>query len=154
MVKCAPHSVFSWNYAVSGLVLGSAQLTFEPFSDQGVIAFDGIRLGVRKEGWINARWTLERDGEAVAVANKHGMLGRRFELTHGDQVFLLKPQTPITRGYDIFLGDTVVGTIEPDHPLTRVAHIECKVAVAEVVQLFSFWLVAMVWRSTTDTAGV
>jgi hypothetical protein len=153
MLECTPHSVFSWNYSVSGLALGTAQLTFESFSDQGFIAFGETRLRVRKEGWINPRWTLEHDGNAVAFAKKRGMFGRSFDLICREGALLLKPQTLITRGYDILLEDTVVGAIEPEHLLTRKARVECEVTVSEITQLFCFWLVAMVWRSTTDSSA-
>ncbi|MBA8680995.1 hypothetical protein [Stenotrophomonas tumulicola] len=125
---------------------------FEPFSDQGSILFNDSRLVVRKKGWVNACWTLEQGENIVAVAKKRGIAGRSFDLTWGKDAFLLKQQALIARGYDILLGDAVVGTIEPEHPLTRKAHVECEAAAADIVQLFSFWLVAMVWRSTTDTS--
>ncbi|UZW61933.1 hypothetical protein [Lysobacter enzymogenes] len=152
MLECTPHSVFSWNYSVSGLQLGTAELTFEALSDRGAIAIDGVRFDIRKQGWLDASWTLERDGNTVAIAKRCGMLGRSFDLTHAGAVLLLKPQTVLVRDYHLLLGDTVVGTIEPEHPLTRRARVQCDATVAEMVQLFSFWLVAMVWRSTSDAS--
>ncbi|MEI2431149.1 hypothetical protein RDV84_13055 [Lysobacter yananisis] len=152
MLECTPHSVFSWNYSVSGLQLGTAELTFEPLSDRGAIAIDEVRFDIRKQGWLDASWTLERDGNTVATAKRRGMLGRSFDLTHTGTVLLLKPQTLLVRDYHLLLGDTVVGTIEPEHPLTRKARVKCDATVAETVQLFSFWLVAMIWRSTTDAS--
>ncbi|WP_394541302.1 hypothetical protein PRJ39_13090 [Lysobacter enzymogenes] len=154
MLECTPHSVFSWNYSVSGLALGAAELTFGPLSDQGAIAIEGTRLEIRKEGWVNANWTLEREGNVVAVAKRRSLLGRSFDLTCSGQALLLKPQTLLVRDYHLLLGDAVVGTIEPEHPLTRKARVQCDAVVAETIQLFSFWLVAMVWRSTTDTSPV
>lgn len=162
MLECTPHSVFSWNYSVSGLQLGGAELTFEPLSDRGAITLDraaiagatiaGARFGIRKQGWLDASWTLEHDGDTVAVAKRRSLLGRSFDLSHAGAVLLLKPQTLLVRDYHLLLGDTVVGTIEPEHPLTRKARVRCDATVPEMVQLFSFWLVAMVWRSSTDTA--
>lgn len=172
MLECTPHSVFSWNYSVSGLQLGGAELTFEPLSDRGAITLDraaldraaiagaaidgatiaGARFGIRKQGWLDASWTLEHDGDTVAVAKRRSLLGRSFDLSHAGAVLLLKPQTLLVRDYHLLLGDTVVGTIEPEHPLTRKARVRCDATVPEMVQLFSFWLVAMIWRSSTDTA--
>lgn len=152
MLTCTPLSVFSWNYSVSGLTVGNAQLTLEPFSDQGAIAWKGNTYNVRKDGWINARWTLECDGRAVATAKRRGVQGRSFDIACDGATFLLKPQTFLTRDYHIFVGDKVVGAIEPEHPLTRKAEVSCESTVVEIAQLFSFWLVAMVWRSTTDTS--
>jgi hypothetical protein len=42
--------------------------------------------------------------------------------------------------------DIVRGSIRPIHLFTRRAVIECSDDVPELVQLFCFWLIALMWR--------
>ncbi|MEH6415879.1 hypothetical protein [Pseudomonas sp. CGJS7] len=145
---CAPQSTFSWNFSVSGLATGVAHLTLEPFSDQGAIAFGDTKLRVRKEGWINPCWTLERDGNALASAKTRGLFRNGYLLTCQEGVLLVRSQTPITRGYDILLGDTVIGVVEPEHFLTFKTRAKFEPNISDLTQLFSIWLITMTWRNT------
>jgi hypothetical protein len=153
MLTCTPRSIFSWNYRVSGLASGPATLTFGAFSEQGGISLGGEALVVRKQGLVDAHWILECDGNVRAIASKPSMLLRAFDLVCGDEEFIVKAQSPVTRSYDILAGDSAAGTIEPAHPFTRKAYIKCGPAVSEAAQLFSFWLAALTWRRAASTSG-
>lgn len=150
MLLCVPQTIFSWNHSVSGLAIGVAQLTLERFSDQGAIAFGDTKLRVRKEGWINPRWALELDGNTVASAKKRGVFRYLYDLTCDEGALLLKPHAwTATGGYDLLLGDAVVGVVEPEYLRTRKSRAKFEATVSEVTQLFSLWLIVMVWRNTT-----
>ena len=154
MLTCVPHSVFSWNYSVSGLASGVAQVGFPLLFGEGRIAVDGVEFAVRTQGWGRAHWSLERGGTIVAVAVKRGVLRPSFDVDCDGRAYVLKPQGLVGRGYDLHAGDALVGTIEPEHPLTRKARVDCGGEVSETVQLFAFWLVAAIWRSNSDSTPV
>jgi hypothetical protein len=146
MLTCLPQSLCNWNFRILGAPSGEAGLTFNFFTEQGTISLGGAELTVRKHGWLSGEWSLERGGETYADARKPSAMFRSFELHCGDTELTVKARSPFGRGFDLVAGGGVVGTIQPVHPFTRRATIECGDAVPELAQLFAFWLVVLTWR--------
>lgn len=153
MLTCLPRFFGSWSYDVSGEGSGTARVTFNFFTEQGTIAFQGSEYRVRKHGPLSGRWTLERDGKVCAEARKPSAFFRSFEVRSGAAEFTVKARSAFTRGYDLLARGTVVGTIRPAHAFTRRAVIECRSSVPELSQLFSFWLVVLTWRRAADNSS-
>lgn len=146
MLTCLPQSFCTWNYRVPNTSLGTAKLNFNFFSEQGGIHFDVQNYDVRKHGIASGLWTLETNGRVLADGKKTSLLFRTFEIVAGDRRLALKPQSAFTRCFDILESGRVQGTIRPKHPFTRRAVISCSSDVPEIVQLFCFWLVVVIWR--------
>lgn len=128
---------------MQGVSCSNATVTFNFFTEQGSIIYDFSEFVVQKHGWLSDQWSLIGSGRTHASAQKS--LLRRFEVCEGDRSFVLKAQ-PMTRCYDIFQNEDVIGTIRPAHPFTRRAFVECGSAISELGQLFCFWLAALTWR--------
>jgi len=146
MLTCIPRSLISWDYQVSGLSSGLAELGYDYLTEQGDISFSGAQFSVRKHGFMSGHWSLDQEGKSCADAIKPSAMFRLFEVSTDEVQLTVKAQSAFTRCYDIISGGHVVGTIQPAHVFTRRALIDCDSAVPEVVQLFSFWLVALTWR--------
>lgn len=146
MITCVPESVFNWNFEVTGTSAGSAEVTFNFFTEQGTIHYGGVEYTVRKHGMLSGEWTLETNGQVCARAVKNNPLTRKFQVTEksGDE-FTLRALI-MMRGYEILRGDSVIGTIKPAHIFTRRATIDCSEEMTEPCQLFCFWLAALTWR--------
>jgi hypothetical protein len=146
MLTCVPQSLCLWDYRVLGAAGGPAALTFNFFSEQGSIWLENAEFAVRKHGPMSGHWTLEHGGRTIADAVKPNALFRSFELQVHDLHFTVRAQTAFTRCYDVLYGDRRVGTIQPMHPFTRRACVECSPEVPELGQLFAFWLAVITWR--------
>jgi hypothetical protein len=151
MLTCVPLSLCLWDYRVLGATGGPAVLTFDFFTEQGSIQLGDAEFTVRKHGPLSGHWTLEHGDRTLADATKPSAMFRSFELRIHDLHFTVKAQSALTRCYDVFSGDRRVGTIQPLHPMTRRASIECAPAVPELAQLFAFWLAVITWRRAAQS---
>ena len=150
MLTCLPQSLCSWDFRVPDAASGPAALTFNFFSEQGSLTLGGLEHSVRKHGPLSGHWTLERAGAVSAEARKPNALSRSFEVRCGDAPLRVEAQSASTRSFNLLAAGSVVGTIQPAHPFTRRAFIECGAAVPELAQLFSFWLVVVTWRRAAN----
>jgi hypothetical protein len=121
-------------------------VAFNFFTEQGSITLGGDEFAIRKHGPLSGHWTLEQAGRSVADARKPNALFRSFDLEADGLQITVCASTPFTRNFDILSGRQRIGTISPAHMFTRRAAIDCAPEVPEVIQLFSFWLVALTWR--------
>jgi hypothetical protein len=136
---------------VEGAGAGNAALTFSTFTEQGTLKLGSEEFAVRKHGAFSGRWTLEREGGIYAEARK-SML-RQFEINSQGATFRVQARW-FSRTFEILSDQDVIGMIRRAHPFTRRATIDCNSSFPELLQLFSFWLVAIVWRraAKNDTA--
>ena len=146
MLTCLPRSLCTWDYRVPDASSGTAELNFNFLTEQGDIQLADQGYEVRKHGWTSGHWTLEVNGHTLADVQKISPLTRTFEVETGGQHLTVQAQSVFTRCFDILELDRVQGTIQPMHPFTRRAVIDCSSAVPELVQLFCFWLVVITWR--------
>ncbi len=151
MLTCNPQSLCSWNYRVLGAPSGEALLTFNHLNEQGTITLGGVELAVLKHGWMSGHWSLERNDETYADAQKPSAIYRSFDIRCGDVQLTVKAQSAFSRCFEILVNDSVVGVIRPVHAFTRRASLECSASVPELAQLFAFWLVALTWRRAAQS---
>lgn len=118
-------------------------MTFNGFTEQGTIYWNGTEDDVVKHGSSSGHWTLQRDGEVVIDAQKTSAFTRTLELVTDGGPVTLQAQSVFTRGFDLLQSGTPVGTILPMHMFTRRATIDCGAEVEELTQLFAFWLVVI-----------
>lgn len=152
MLTCIPQSFFGMDYDILGATAGPANLSFKLLSEQGGISLGGANYTVRKNGWLNRNWSLELNGKTCGEACMPSVFHRSFEIRASTKLFVLRAQSVFTRCYDIRAGDSTVGTIRPTHPFTNRAVIDCLAVVPEQIQLFSFWLVVVTWRRSTQAS--
>jgi hypothetical protein len=140
----------TWNFRVTGAQAGPARVTFTHFGEQGGIEFRDTTYLVVKQGPMSGHWTLERKGEVYCEARKPSVLVRSFNLLAGEVPFEVRAKSPLFGACEIRYEGERVGVIKTVHPLTRRSTVECDLAVPELVQLFAFWLAALLWRRSTN----
>lgn len=148
MLTALPSTLFSWNFRVVADEALVAEITFDFLTEQGTILHRGDLLAVRKHGPLSGRWTLERNGEPLAEAHKPSAFQRRFEVPTVGGTMSVEAKSAFGNGFELIVGDQIVGSIRPAHLFTRQANIDCDPTVTERDQLFAFWLVALAWRRT------
>jgi hypothetical protein len=146
MLTCLPRSICSWDFRIRGTTGGEANLTFNWFTEQGTVEWNGTVYDVVKHGPFSGHWTLEWPDGVVIEAQKTSAFARRFELESDSGPITLQALSIFTRAFELLQTDSVVGTITPMHPFTRRATIQCQARVDELTQLFSFWLVVITWK--------
>ncbi len=153
MLTCIPQSICSWNFRVPDASSGSALVEFNFLTEQGRIVLGNVEYAVRKHGWLSGHWTLERDGESNVEALKPSAMFRSFDVETGPLKLTVKAASPFGRSYEILSNGNLAGTIQPAHPFTRRAFIDCDSSVPELVQLFSFWLAALTWKRAARSSN-
>jgi len=153
VLTCLPQSICSWNYSIT--ISDSdvtASVEFDFWSEQGSIILEPSCYGV-KHVWLSGEWSLESGDRVVAVAIKPNPLTRFFELSYDSQDLVLRAESPFTRSFLIEQDDRVLGTIQPMHPFTRRASIDCSSSIAMSVQIFLFWLTVLMWKRSANNSG-
>jgi hypothetical protein len=146
MLTCLPRSICSWDFRIRGTTGGEAILTFNWFTEQGTISWNGTEFEVVKHGPFSGHWTLESPQGVVTKAQKTSAFTRTFELESESGLITLQARSVFTRAFELLQTGNSVGTIVPMHAFTRRATIQCTDQVDELTQLFAFWLVVITWK--------
>ena len=153
MLTCLPLGFCSWNYRVQGATQ-EAILTFDWLTEQGALHLGARECRIVKHGWTSGRWTLEDDTGVLAEAQKLSAFSRTMEIRAGEYTLTARGKM-FSRQFTLESGGQSIGLVAPMHMFTRRARVECGTDVPEMVQLFTFWLVALMWKrddeSTTAT---
>lgn len=154
MIKFLPKSLCSSDYSVVGLPSGNAVVEYDKLSEQGGISSNGVEFLVRKHGPLSGRWTLEQAGNIVAEAHKASAMFRHIEMSGQDMhPVSVRAESTFTRVFDIIIRQEVVGHVRPVHAFTRRAIMECQPVIPPHIQLFVFWLVALLWNRDVNVSA-
>ena len=151
-LTCVPESICSWNFRISDASrdVGSVRLDF--LTEQGTIKSGDTTFDVIKHGWLSGHWSLNQRSSVHANAHKPLIFTRQFEITTESSTVSLKADM-LARRFIIYVSDKAVGSITPAHAFTRRATIDCSSEIPEIVQLFCFWLAALMWKRDSDSAS-
>lgn len=134
------------NYRVRRTSFGEARLDFQGFGESGKIRLGPTDYWILKQGMFSGRWALQSGGSVWMEARKPSPMFRAFEIRSSEIMCRVQPVSPFGRTFKIYHGNRRVGIISPAHPFTRRATIRCAEEIPELMQLFSFWIVALLWR--------
>lgn len=128
-----------------------ASTKFNFWNEQGSFVLAGNHYRI-EHAWLSAEWSLNLEGEAVALAVKPNPLTRFFEVFYANQKLVLRAESPLTRTFLIEQDEQVLGTIQPMHLFTRRALVDCSSSVAMPVQIFLFWLTVLMWKRAANNS--
>jgi hypothetical protein len=117
--------------------------------ERGAVIAGGAEYRVFRESLLGA-FVLEKEGLALARAEKPSALFRSFTIEHERRSFTLKALSPVRRAMVLSEGDIVVGTIEPEGILTRRARIKMLDELSPPFILFAVWLTLLIWKRESD----
>jgi hypothetical protein len=129
---------------------GQAILHFKFGSERGEIRRPGRTLQVLKHGLGSGRWSLVQDDQTLIEAHKPSAFHNRFTIQAGEAAFVLERKSLMGRTFVLEQDGRPLGTIEPIHAFTRRATVDFDPSVDHHLQLFCFWLVALMWRRMDD----
>lgn len=159
--ECRPVSFFSSNYIINGLASGPATAEYDTFSHQGMMEVGGKTYLIVKHGMFSGHWSLEgvepfRLGEqrdSLAHAHQIGLLRSHVEVVGMGFHLSVKPTSFFGRDFDIWSEGRPVGLISPAHIFSRRSKLFCSDEIPDVLQVFIFWWVGLVWRRSQHAAA-
>ena len=152
MLRAVPRHMFSWRFTVCDGDAEVADVRTAAFRERGLLTVNDVDCTIRREpGW--GAFVLEADGHELVRAVKPSALVRRFEVTYEDQAYILQARSPLVRAFELLRDDERVGTIVPEHALTRTTRIDLPEELPVVVRVFLFWLVLVLWKRAAGSSG-
>lgn len=147
MLHCYPRSLFSRHYDVVAAGTASfGEVNMRAMTEQGSIVWDGVEWEVRKHGPASGYWTLQAGDTYFADAQKDSSLKRVMRVETKEHKLDLRPRSSISSKFEVHRDGQLVGTIKRASVFSRRAYVECDEDIPELLQLFCFWLVRLMWR--------
>jgi len=151
MLEMIPQSERGWTYDIWLNDELAGVVRFGRFFERGSITFERRLYRVRKHGPLSLRWTLEADRKVVCEAVQTSRFNRRFQLKSPADEFVIQDLSALARGFNILRNDdAVIGSIHPNHPMTRRVTVDQPAGVRDIDLVFAFWLVALTWRRAAE----
>jgi len=151
MLEMIPQSERGWTYDIWLDDELAGVVKFSRFVESGSITFERRLYRVRKHGPLSRRWTLEADGKVDCEAVQTSRFNRRFELKSSANEFVIQDLSALARGFNILRNDdAVIGSIHPNHPMTRRVTIDQPAGVRDLDLIFAFWIVVLTWRRAAE----
>jgi hypothetical protein len=119
----------------------------------GAISMGRQTYQLYREGLMSGAFLLEYEGQVVARAIKPSAFRSQFDLEfHGRRYSLIRASV-FGRGFAVFQGEVVVGSIRPAGMFIRRTIIELPPDWSIPFQVFVFWLVLLVWNRASAAAA-
>jgi len=152
-IQARPKHLFSWGFDlyVDGEPLAGFDMSW--LREGGRFACDGRQYHVSREGLWSGDFLLTADLEVLALATKESAFARRFVVRTGDREMILEAAFVFARSFRLVENGSVVGYVMPDHFFTRACTLEFPSDLSVPVQVFLFWLVALMWRRAASAGA-
>ena len=153
MLTLIPDSWFSWNFRV---LRNDADLTVirrDWFRERGTFEIRGVLYAIRRTSWIRSTFALERDGHAIAEASKPSSFRRLFDITADGNRLELRPASWFGREFQLYRGTELLGVVRPNSFWSRTATADLLDSIALPIQLFTIFLVLVLWKRASDRAA-
>jgi hypothetical protein len=154
MLRAIPRSLFSWDFSIREDDVEVAGLEVAWMSERGrLVLADGTECNLYRQGWLSGLFLLEGKGTILAQAEKPSAFVRHFEVEYDHRKLLLTAQSPFTRVFGVYNGDGEIGSIYPDHWLTRRTTIDLPDTIVLPMKVFMFWLIVLMWRRAAKSSN-
>lgn len=152
MIYAVPGSIFSWGFELFQNNRLLAVIDTGHLVDGGNLEYDGVKYRLNRNGFLSSGFTLSDDSSTIATAEKTPF-ARSFRVDHTGRTYTLKAASIFTRKFIVQTEGDTIGVIYPEHPFTRKCIIDLPPDTPIPLQLFMFWLVALMWRRAQNAAA-
>lgn len=152
-IRARPKHWFSWGFDLE--IDGTSLIRFDMdwLREGGRFTWAGTEYRLSRErAWVGD-FLLTADQQVLARATKDNPFVRRFIVDVEGRELLLQAAAWFTPRFELIEQDTVVGRVVPNHFLTRACTVEFPQNLSVPVQVFLFWLVALMWRRAANAAA-
>jgi hypothetical protein len=152
MLSAVPDSWLSWDFTIFDGHKAIAKIDLSWLREAGELYLDGASYRVSRERLLSGSFTLEKDGDVLARAEKPGALIRSFKLEYNDKRYTLEAESALRRKFVLRIGGQTIGSVCPEHAFTRKAVIDLPADIALPVRIFMVWLTVILWKREADAA--
>lgn len=153
MLRAFPKSWFSPDYKVLENDAVIAIVALSMLREAGALTVAGSSYRVYRERLLSGSFVLESEGAILARADKPSALYRSFLVKHDGKEYTLEAESVGYRKFVLSEGGQQIGSVYPEHALTRRSVIDFPEAIPLVVRVFMFWLVMILWKRAADAAA-
>ena len=118
-IRAIPKSWLSWGFDLYLEDEPLLSLDVAWLREGGQFLWDGRQHDLTRETLWSGDFTLTADGQVLARATKDSAFMRRFTVRVDEREMTLEPRSWLTRSFRLVEAEAVVGSIVPDHPLSR-----------------------------------
>jgi hypothetical protein len=153
IIRAKPRHAFSWSF---NLDIGGAPLVsfdMDWLREGGRFTWAGTEYRLlRAKAWAGD-FLLTADRQVLARATKESIFARRFTIHLEGRELTLRAPSCLLRRFELVERGSVAGVVVPDHLLTRACTVELPDDLTVPVQVFVFWLVAIMWRRADSSSA-
>ena len=153
MIEAVPKHIFSRDFVLHSPDGSLVELDVSNWRDRAEFDLEGVEYRLYREGMVTGDFILERAGVVIARATKPSVFRERFELEVSGHSVSMKKLSLWRRGFGVFDGEQLVGSIAPAGLFTRRTIVTMPDDWALALQLFLFWLVLLMWRRNAAAAN-
>ena len=153
MLRAVPKSWLSSDYRILENDTPIALINSSSWREAGELVIQGATCRVYREGLLSGAFVLECDGSILARAVKPSAVYRTFQVEHGEKKYTLEAESAWFRKFVLSEGGKPIGSVYPEHSLTRKAVVDLPEEIPLPVRIFMFWLVMILWKRASDAAA-
>ncbi|MEN6428998.1 MAG: hypothetical protein ABFE13_26925 [Phycisphaerales bacterium] len=152
-IRAAPKHLFSWGFDLELDETSRITLDMAWLREGGRFTWSGTDYRLSREGPWTGDFLLTADDQVLARATKDSVFFRSFTIRLDGRELLFRAAAWLFRRFELIEGDSVIGEVVPDHFLTRACTVEFPDDLSVPVQVFLFWLAALMWRRQNNAAA-
>jgi hypothetical protein len=145
-LQVAPTHWYSSDFTVRQASRQVADADVSWWREKGALTIEGARYEVYRDGLLNGRFVLERNGTVIARAEKPSAFFRKYLVRFGDREYTLDARSAFRRAFVLLDGTRQIGSIEPTSAFTRSAMADLPDSWPLPVRAFVIWLTMIQWR--------
>ena len=121
--------------------------------EAGELTIQGSTYRLYREGLMSGAFILESGGSILARAVKPSALYRSFQIEYDGRQYTLEAKAVGFREFVLSENGVRVGSIYPEHALTRKSVIDFPETTSLPGRIFMFSLVMLLWKRASDAAS-
>jgi hypothetical protein len=153
MLKAVPKSWLSSDYKLLENDTTVTIIDSSWWREAAELTIKGSIYRVYREGLMSGSFVLEGGGSILARAEKPSAFYRSFLVEHGGKKYTLEAESAMLRKFVLSEGGQQIGSVYPEHALTRKAVVAFPEEIPLAVRVFMFWLVMILWKRASDAAA-
>jgi hypothetical protein len=123
-----------------------ADIEMSVWGEKGALTIDRTRYQMYREGWLTGAYVLEREGTALARAERGSAFLRQYVVEFRDRHYTLKARRAFRRPFVLMDGSDEIGSIQRTTAFTREALADLPDGWPLPVRAFVIWLTMIQWR--------
>ncbi|HEV7633345.1 MAG TPA: hypothetical protein VGO41_10185 [Steroidobacteraceae bacterium] len=151
VLKVIP-KVWSYTFSVADGTESVAQaVDLSWFGDKGELRLEGATYSARRD---KSSYFLESAaGELLARAERPRRWFRELVIEHSGHQYTLRAKSALRRQFLLLEGSTQIGSLTPEGLFTRKAAVDLPATIPLFLQVFTMWLVMMLWKHDDAAIG-